>query len=499
MSGTTEHGPLAWLGHPFVRNVALGVIVVGFAIFAGMQIASPDKRVIQVLAALILVFFAFRIDSVSALAIATLFLPFPKATSYGNTNVTFVLLIFIVWLYRVTTKRIEPPRKIPALVPVGLLVVSYLISFYNVEAAHIAVAWSKFLAFLSYLFLAYMVVNVVRTEADVRKLLTMQLVSCMLVCLFGIYELTHPGTVLIPGWIEFTDTLREGTRIGSTFLDYELFGEYCALNVILQIFLFTRATSKSRKFTLALCLALTIFCLFATVTRGALLTMFVGAVYLTWLSRKRISFQQLVVGVAAALAILVTGDAVVGGLGHSGSVLTRLEGTQFVGGVPDSRVGAWTYATKYIAEHPIIGHGTYYSIEKGLETRWWPHNLYLYYASIVGILGLSCFLWFLWELWKVSTPRAASLGSGSYLQGARLCFRVMLVMFMADQTKIEYLRNERYSFFVWFFFGLVVAVATAAKNEWTLAGRAEEIAETPRRPTAPRLAVAGRAAVSGGR
>jgi O-antigen ligase len=501
MAGTTTRGPLALLGHPFVRTLALAIFVVGFAVFAGMQIESPDKRVIQVLAALVLVFFAFRIDTVSSLMIATLLLPFPKATSYGNTNVTFVLLIFVVWLFRVTTKRIQPPQKIPALAPVGLLVVSYLISFYNVEPAHIAVAWAKFLAFLSYLFLAYMVVNVVRTESDVRKLLTMQLISCVLVCLFGLYELTHAGTVLIPGWIEFTDTAREGTRIGSTFLDYELFGEYCALNVMLQIFLFTRATSKSRKFSLVLCLMLTLFCLFATVTRGALLTMFVGGVYLAWMSRTKLNFQQVVIGVAAVVAVILAADTVVGSLGHSGSVLSRLEGTEFVGGVPDSRVGAWTYSVKYISEHPIIGHGTYYSIEKGLEVRWWPHNVYLYYASIVGILGLSCFLWFLWELWKVTTPRAPSLGSGSYLQGARLCFRVMLVMFMIDQTKIEYLRNERYSFFIWFFFGLLVAVATAAKNEWTLAAHAnpDTVPGEGRRTAPPRVAVAGHAATSGGR
>ena len=165
MAGTTTRGPLALLGHPIVRGLVLAVFVVVFAVFAGMQIATPDKRVIQVLAALVLVFFAFRIDTVLALAIATLFLPFPKATSYGNTNVTFVLLIFIVWLFRVTTHRITPPARLPAMTPVALLVMSYLISFYNVEHAHYAVAWSKFLAFLSYLFLAYMVVSVVRTEA----------------------------------------------------------------------------------------------------------------------------------------------------------------------------------------------------------------------------------------------------------------------------------------------------------------------------------------------
>ena len=501
MAGTTTRGPLALLGHPLVRMFVLGAFVVVFAVFAGMQIAEPDKRVIQVLAALVLVFFAFRIDSVSALAIATLFLPFPKATSYGNTNVTFVLLIFIVWLFRVTTHRIAPPGRVPAMVPVGLLVMSYLISFYNVEHAHYAVAWSKFLAFLSYLFLAYMVVSVVRTEADVKKILFAQLVSSVLVCLFGVYELTHPGTVLIPGWIEFTATTVTGTRIGSTFLDYELFGEYCALNLVLQAFLFTRATSSTRRFAMVLIMGLTAFCLFATVTRGALLTMFVGIVYLGWRSRTRLNFHKVVIGVAGMVALFFGGDFVISTFTNANSVLDRLGRTEFVGGVPDSRVGAWAYATKYIAEHPLIGHGPYYSIEMGLETRWWPHNLYLYYASIVGVIGLGFFLWFLWELWKVSLPRAPSLGSGSFLQGARLCVHVMLVMFMVDQLKIEYLRNERYSFFIWLFFGLVVAVSTAARKEWELAAhdRAGLSGEVSRGPDTRRVAVSAQAAVSSSR
>ncbi|MEP7028266.1 MAG: O-antigen ligase family protein [Candidatus Eisenbacteria bacterium] len=492
-------GPFRLLEDRRVQTILLGILVATFAIFAGMQIASPDKRVIQVLAAMLLVFFAFRIDSVSALAIATLLLPFPKATSYGNTNVTFVLLIFVVWLFRVSTKRLPPPVRLPSMLPVLLLVMSYAISFYNVEYAHYAIAWAKFMAFLSYLFLAYLVVNVVRTEADVKKIFLAQLVSSVLVLSFGIYELNHPGGAIIPGWIEFTDTVKTGVgvRIGSTFLDYELFGEYCALNLMFQIFLFTRATSKSRKFVLAGIMLLTFYCLFATVTRGALLTMFVGLTYLTWMSRTRVTFPKLVIGVAGLVAVFAGGDFIVSSFSKSGSVLTRLEKTEFVGGVPDSRVGAWEYATKYISQQPLIGHGTYYSIEKGLETKWWPHNVYLYYASIVGLIGLAWYLWFLWEMFKLSRPRAPSLGEGSYLQGARLAMRVMLVMFMADQLKIEYLRNERYSFFIWFFFGLVVAVSHAAQresiasNEGVLALPSSE----PRRPTAVRSAVSARSAV----
>ena len=101
------------VGNPGGRQVLLWIVVVALAIFAGTQIAAPDKRAIQVIAACVLVFFAFRIDSISALAIATILLPFPKATSYGNTNVTFVLLIFIVWLFRVSTRRVARPEPAP--------------------------------------------------------------------------------------------------------------------------------------------------------------------------------------------------------------------------------------------------------------------------------------------------------------------------------------------------------------------------------------------------
>jgi O-antigen ligase len=128
-------------------------------------------------------------------------------------------------------------------------------------------------------------------------------------------------------------------------------------------------------------------------------------------------------------------------------------------------VGAWEYASENIVEHPIIGHGPYYSIEGGLVARYWPHNVYLYYASIVGILGLGFYLWLLWEMLRASRPRAASLGSGTYIEGATLAVRVMLIVFMVDQIKIDYLRNERYSFFVWFLFGLVTAVSHVARRE----------------------------------
>jgi len=42
---------------------------------------------------------------------------------------------------------------------------------------------------------------------------------------------------------------------------------------------------------------------------------------------------------------------------------------------------------------------------------------------------------------------------------------VCFVMFVIDQIKIEYLRNDKYVFFVWIFFGLIVATYNVIRDK----------------------------------
>ncbi len=442
--------------------------ILAAAILAGMQFLEPDARVLQLFAGGIIVLLAFRFSSIDGLMLAALFLPFPKGTSYGNTNVAFILLIFIVWLFRVSTRRIEPPGRTPLDVPILGLVMAYCISFYNVQPQYFSVAWGLFMGFLTYLLIYYMVVAIVRSTADVKKLFLVQTISCVMVCLFALYEQRHPGATLIPGWISFAGTVGgqgSGVRVGSTFLDYELFGEYCALNLFLQMFLFTRAATQSRRFAIAGIMGLTLFCLFSTVTRGALLSFSVGAVYLMWLSRTRLNFVRLVMVFALAIPLILGADYIVANFTNGDSVLERLSGTEMKGVVPETRSEVWAQSFESVLKEPWIGHGPYMAPRIGVHAQYWPHNVYIFYAYIVGVFGLAFFLWFLWSLWKTSRPLAPSLGSGTYIEGATLLTRVMLFTFIIDQIKIDYLRNGTYSFFVWFLFGLVFAIGRVARRE----------------------------------
>ena len=480
----------AWIG-----RIAIGLLVLVVAIFAGQQLVSPDKRVVQVLAAGLLVFFAFRSRLITGLMLAVLFLPFQKGTSYGSTNRAFMLLIFIVWVFRVTTGRVKGAGRTPLDLPIIGLIMAYGLSFINVAVPeYIPLAWAQFAGFVTYIFLMYLVVNIVRTTEYVRKILIAQCVSCFLVCLVALFEQTHPGGAIVAGWIDFNQTrapLGLGARLGSTFLDYELFGEYCAINIVLQIFMFQHAPSRSRKGIFAGLMVLTFYCLLATVTRGAIITIIAGLIYLAWLSRARLNFIKVTTATCLVVGLIGGGDFIVSHFTSSDSVLTRLFASQLKNGVPDSRAGAWTAVWAEIVKSPVIGHGPYYSIEKGLGLQWWPHNVYLYYAYITGFVGLFFFLWILRELWITSKPMAASFGSGTYIQSATVLVRVMLFMFILDQTKIDYLRNGTYSFFVWFLFGLILAVCNVARLEANSLAVVEGVA--PARPLLERVRAQGAA------
>jgi O-antigen ligase len=138
------------------------------------------------------------------------------------------------------------------------------------------------------------------------------------------------------------------------------------------------------------------YCLFVlavTNTRGAVVALALAVLYLLVLMRRRLQVVPttiLVCTTAAALAIL---EYFVSNFTHSGSVVGRIAETKFKGYLPDSRADVWPAAVERMMHHPLIGWGPYYSNLTGLHFWYWPHDLYLYIANTIGLLGLACYLW----------------------------------------------------------------------------------------------------------
>jgi hypothetical protein len=478
MSETTSRGLgrlVNWTGQQLSRWWIALIVLAGGAV-AGSQFASPNKRVLQVVAAAIVVIGAIRLQSLAGLLILIPLLPFPKATTYGGTTFAFVLFVFLVWLGKVTLKIERVEGRSPMDVPVVLLVLAYLLSFSQIDSTDILLpALTNFFRALVYMAIAYLVVHLIKTEEQLRKILISITIMAVLVQLTALFELAFPATAIIPGWIDLSagrmsEYVREGLeiknmRVGGAFQDYELLAEFCGMIIILQWFLLMRAKGLWNRVGVSALLALSGFVLLATVTRGAIFSLAAATAYLLWMTRHRIRFHTLVIGVTGVLGVGFLLLNFVSGHTRSGNILDRLAETKFVSGVPDTRQGAWSDAWGRIWDSPILGHGPYFSHAGAIRDFSWPHCNYLFYWHITGVIGLAAFLFILWRLWKTTERHSPHMGHSLYSGALLLALRGMLIMFAVDQIKIDYIRNTTYPYWVWLFFGLIIATSRLAAQE----------------------------------
>lgn len=447
-----------------------GLLVAAVGVLLGLQYVAPNKRVLQVLAAVVLFGVAWRLDLVMGIGVLVLALPFPRGTVFGNTNLALILLLLVIWMLRFSTGHAPRPERTPLDAPIVGLLIAYLLSFANVRAEHLGGALNNASLFIGTVLTYVLIVNNVRTTRDLKRAHGFALALFVVVMLVSLYELMFPGRPLVAGWIEFEHSVTEGAevrnlRIGGPFFDFELLAEFTALNLLFVGFLMFQSASATRRALLSGVMALGVFVLFATVTRGAIVALAAALLYMGWKVRRRLRIVPLTIGVAGAIAAIMAVYSLVSQYTLAGDVISRFGETTFVGGIPDSRAGVWPVAIERWLRHPILGSGPYYASREGLLTWYWPHSLYLYVLNIVGVVGFAFFLWLLWVLWRATRPGTDDLGDANYAAAYLLIARVQLVLFLVDQVKIEYLRNPIYQFQIWLLFSLWIAARQIVERE----------------------------------
>jgi hypothetical protein len=178
-----------------------------------------------------------------------------------------------------------------------------------------------------------------------------------------------------------------------------------------------------------------------------------------FLSRKELNIVRVTYIVGALVLILVVMEGVVARYTTSGSLFERVIATTFERGlVPANRVGTWFPAIERGMENPLFGHGPGWDFAAGLTKGFWPHCLYLFYFNITGFFGLGAFLFLIVKIIKSTLSGVrASIVTSPFPEALMKILHVMIIIFLFDQIKIEYLRNIKYTYFVWFMFGLIIA------------------------------------------
>jgi len=444
---------------PTVGRMAMLAITAVAGVLLGIQYWTPNKRVIPVIAAVLISGVAWRLSMVAAMNVVVFLLPYPKGTVFGSTNLALVLIVFVLWLLRSSLRMNAPARPSPNDLPILALLLWYILSFYNVRSQFaLQNAMQNFLLFVACLILYYLIVNTIRTQRDLERLHAAQLVTAVGIFFVAFWEAHHAGHVLIPGLLDFTETRgndfnTRDVRVGSSFRDYELLSEYCGLMLLLVLFQFQRARSQTRKALLGLLGLVNVYTMFTTVTRGIIISLALGLPYLFWSIRRRLNPVKFMSAVLGIVALAIVADYFVANYTNSGDVFGRLAGTKLVHGVvPEAREGPWTNAWNRALVHPILGQGPYYDEMPGYDLVW-PHNVYLYIANLIGFPGLGFYLMLIAGLWVILRPTVDDLQHESYADAYLLIARTQLIVFIFNEVKIDYLRNPIYQFQVWLLFG----------------------------------------------
>jgi len=448
------------------------IIFVGVAgALISSQIVYPAKRVLEAFSGLILAYLIWNFSTLSALWLLLIIYPFPFTISLGNSTFIFMVLIFIIYLLRVAARKstIHSDRQFN--LPVILMVMSYLISFYNLRGTpeFIGFGLAHTGNFIASIFLFYMLINFVNDERKLHKTVRISVITCAIIMLFTVLELFFPGRRIIPGWL-YTEhkaqLVMKDIRMTGVFHDYELGAEYFAMNVPILFFLAVRARRLLTRGMFVFLLILDFVLLFTTMTRGAFISLTIGMVYMAYLSRRDLNIVQLGMIGGALVGLVFIVDTLVAQYTISGSLFGRLVATTFERGfMPETRVVAWGGAFARGLEHPFIGHGPGWDFSKGIGVKYWPHNVYLFYFNITGLFGLSAFIFLLVRLFKATLSGCrSSLVRDPFPEAFMKVLHVLLVIFVIDQIKIEYLRNNIYMYFVWFFFGLIAATRNVIRS-----------------------------------
>jgi hypothetical protein len=447
------------------------VLVAGVGSLLGTQIYDPNKRVIEAIAGAILLTTFWRFSTIASLWILLVFYPFPFAMSWGTSNFIFIFLIVAIMLLRMASGHLKFKLDKTVFIPVIMMMASYLFSFMNVPVGKLVtkIAYANTLNFLAAAAFMFLLINFIDDEEKLRKTMRMLMVTASLVILFTIFELLVPGKVLVPNWLYTTHKFQlvmKGLRVEGPFHDYELNAEFFTLNAFLIFFMFIRAKRMVTRFLFGSLLMVDLMLMFAAITRGAFFSLIVGIVYLMFLSRKDLNIVKVAFIAGGLICTIMVLEAFVSQYTTSGSLFERVIQTSFRSGViPNNRYNIWNAAIERGMRHPIFGNGPGWDFASRYDTGFWPHNLYLFYFNITGVFGLAAFLFLMYKIVRLTfSGIKASIVTSPFPEALMKILHVIIVIFLFDQIKIEYLRNRIYTFFVWSLFALIVITYNVIKK-----------------------------------
>ena len=333
--------------------------------------------------------------------------------------------------------------------------------------------------FLAGPILYFIVVNNIKGEHQINRLLTALLIISSLLGVYGIFQYNGIDFAFWKGNIA-------RSKVFGLFGNVNYFAEYMIVPLPLAISLFFAVRNRTYKILLLIGILAMGGSLILTFTRGSYLAIGISSIFMFILylaSRGKVfikEYKKIFIFILSLIILITFLFALPNPLNKPGTAISKIKGrisiSQFTKGSSlKRRIAIWGFTTMIIKDHPILGSGLgtfkYNSLnyqakffDQGENRRLYPygiadkvHNEYLQLGAEIGILGLGIFLWLLITYFNYGIKLLKRL-KDEYKQGIAIGLMGGVVAILIDAIFGFPLHLPATLVLFWLFIGLIVSL-----------------------------------------
>lgn len=449
--------------------VGLGVPALWlFLIAMGRLVAVGNTMVVSVVILCVAALLAAQARPISLLAILIVVSPLPLYMKGAGTPLT-PGLVFGIWLSLLLPRHRElrsfaTARLIRVYAPgLAFIVVATLISLSLGAApqtsADLGALWR--LAVGIAIFLACLIC--IRSRAALRRAYVALATAGILVVVIAAVQLVLPS-LTIPGLLTNVGAIQQenglsNLRVYGPIGDYELLGEMLALAAVIAVFLALRSRGL-RRLLWAWSVPIFFVGIASTSTRSSFVIFVLGvALILLTLARaegqhRMQAWVMVALGVVAAIPVITLLQRSFG----TGYLFERVQAAPTSGSFAEiigPRTELWSAFHDQLPRGPhlLFGAGPAFDYDR---YQTYPHSLPLTLVFTTGIIGAIAFYSFLATIIGRCVRTWIALKDSYAFVGG-----LLVVLFVLNELKIEYIRQYNYQWFIWALLGVCAASSVA--------------------------------------
>jgi len=394
------------------------------------------------------------------LAILIVMIPFQFISSrYGSLN---MVLVYLIGFSLIIKGRLNYLPLFPAVFSIfivyALSTSQTLRATYSDHVFYMITIGSNFLLF-------YMVYNYFLRTNEIRFAFNLLVWMNVLVALYGLMQLfIGADKFAFLGISEFAFAANDikKHRLMGTFGPPGVNAEYFAFQILFLGYLVANELHKRTKLFYFGLILVNFGLMVGTGSRGSFLSLLGGIGLFLWFYRKELGSAAIIRIVTVGSVGFVIMAVLIVKFTHFNVLFDRLADTEIKGGVPDTREYAFNMTLERIPDAVFLGHGPQLKIIDEATRRipgyiplpGFPHNLYLFLLYTVGAFGLVVYLVFFSQLIRNFLGVPVNHVVDPLEKGIPKLAILLLIVFLVDQLKIEFLRSQindmqHYLFTLW--------------------------------------------------